>query len=130
MVMEVVLVVVITVTATLLLVVVMKVILVVVVVLKVVLVVVLLLVVVVVLVIVVVRALVCTGAVIITFIEVLGVGIRVDLVFMDTLTDIKRGGLTNIDVNALVVDVNVNVFADVMTAFEFVMSDPSERLLC
>ena len=126
--MEVVLVVVI--TATLLLVVVMKVVLVAVVVVKVVLVGVLLVVVVVVLVSVVVRALVCTGAVIITFIEVLGVGIRVDLVFMDALTDIKRGGLTNIDVNALVVDVNVNVFADVMTAFEFVMSDPLERLLC
>ena len=47
-------------------------------------------------------------------------GVAVKLL-MDSLTDKIFGVLTIIDVEVLV-DVNANVFADVMTAFEFAMS--------
>ena len=54
----------------------------------------------------------------------------VDLL-MDALTDIRLGLLTNnIGVDVLV-DVNVNVSAGVMTAFEFAMSGrPLEEFHC
>ena len=47
-------------------------------------------------------------------------GVAVKLL-MDSLTDKIFGVLTIIDVEVLV-DMNANVFADVMTAFEFAMS--------
>ena len=69
----------------------------------------------------------------------LTVGIRVDAVIivsnvavellMNAVTDIIRGVLSNIDVDVLV-DVNVNMFAVSMAAFEFVMSDPLEEFRC
>ena len=50
-------------------------------------------------------------------------GMAVDLL-MDALTEIF-GVLTNIDIGVnVLVDVNVNVFAGVMTGFEFVMPGP------
>ena len=48
---------------------------------------------------------------------------------MNAVTDIMRGVLSNMDVDMLV-DVNVNIFAVSMTAFEFVMSDPLEEFRC
>jgi hypothetical protein len=82
------------------------------------------------------RALVCAGVVIATFVDVLTVDIRVDVLIivsnltvdllMDALTDIIRDVLSNIDVDVLA-DVNVNVFAGVMTAFEFATSGPLEE---
>ena len=48
---------------------------------------------------------------------------------MNAVTDIMRGVLSNIDVDVLG-DVNVNIFAVSMTAFEFVMSDPLEEFRC
>ena len=45
----------------------------------------------------------------------------------DVLGDIIRGVLTNIDADVLVVDLNANVFAGVMTAFEFATSGPFEE---
>ena len=69
----------------------------------------------------------------------LTVGIRVDAVIivsnvavellMNAVTDIMRGVLSNMDVDMLV-DVNVNIFAVSMAAFEFVMSDPLEEFRC
>ena len=50
--------------------------------------------------------------------------VAVDLL-MDAFTAIIRGVLNNIDV-----DVLVNVFGDVMTAFEFVISDPLKEFCC
>ena len=81
-----------------------------------------LLVVVVIPVVVVVTALVRTGVVVFTFVEVLAVDMRVDMVIiasdmavkMDAFTALMRGVLTNTDVGVLL-DVNLNVF----TAFEF-----------
>ena len=49
-------------------------------------------------------------------------GMAVDLL-MDSLTAIIRAVRTNSDVDMLV-DVNVNVFAGVMTAFEVVIPSP------
>ena len=48
---------------------------------------------------------------------------------MDTFPAIIRGVRTNIGVD-LLVDVNLSVFPGVMTAFEFVTSDPLEVLGC
>ena len=48
---------------------------------------------------------------------------------MDTFTAIIRGVLNNIDVGILV-DVNVDVFGDVMTAFDFIMAGPLEEFRC
>ena len=48
---------------------------------------------------------------------------------MDVFTAIICGVLTNIDVDVLM-DVNVNVFGDVMTAFEFIMTGPLEEFRC
>ena len=48
----------------------------------------------------------------------------------DVLGDIIRGVLTNIDADVLVVDLNANVFAGVMTAFEFAMPCPLEECRC
>ena len=75
---------------------------------------------------VVVRALVCAGAVVGTFVEVLTVDMRVGVVIIvsnvtvDLLADIMIGVLTNVGVDALLY-VNANVFADVITAFGFDM---------
>ena len=75
---------------------------------------------------VVVRALVCAGAVVGTFVEVLTVDMRVGVVIIvsnvtvDLLADIMIGVLTNVGVDALLY-VNANVFTDVMTAFGFDM---------
>ena len=82
------------------------------------------------------RALVCAGAVIDTFVEVvLTIGMRVGVLIivsnvaadllMGALDDITRDVLTNIDVDALV-NVNGNLFAGVMTAFEFAVPGPLE----
>ena len=54
--------------------------------------------------------------------------VAVDLL-MDAFTAIIRGVLNNIDVGILV-DVNVDVFGDVMTAFEFIMTGPLEDFRC
>ena len=76
---------------------------------------------------VVVRAPVCTGAVIV-FVEVLTVGMRVDVLIIvsDVAVDLSmdasgviRGGLTNIDIDVLA-DVNINAFVVVM-AVKFAM---------
>ena len=83
------------------------------------------------------RALVCAGVFINIFAEVSSFDMRVDVVIivpdmaveMDALTGLMRVVLTNIDVDVLM-DVNANVFAGVMTAFEFVMPDPLEEFLC
>ena len=93
----------------------------------------------VVLIVVVTRALVWAGGVIDTFVEVLTVDMRVEVLIivsdvavnllMDAFTAMIRGVLNNIDVGMLV-DVNVDVFADVMTAFEFIMSGPLEEFRC
>ena len=48
---------------------------------------------------------------------------------IDTLTDIILGVLTNIGVY-IMVEVNVNVFVSVITAFEFAMSDPFGEFRC
>ena len=48
-----------------------------------------------------------------------------DDLLMDLLTDKILGVLTKICVDVLL-EVDVNVFAGVMTAFEFAMSDPLE----
>ena len=82
------------------------------------------------------RDLVCAVAIIVTFVEVLTVDTRVDVLIivsnvavdllMDALTGIlRRGVLTNIDIDALV-NANGNVFAGAMTTFEFAMSGPLE----
>ena len=52
----------------------------------------------------------------------------VDLL-MDALTEIIRGVATNNGVGVLE-DVNVNVFAGAMTAFEVVIPSPFEDLRC
>ena len=85
------------------------------------------------------RALVCAGAVIDTFVEVLTVAMRVDMMIvvsevavgllMDALTDMILGVLTSIGVEVLV-DVNVNVFAGLMTALECAMPSPLEKFRC
>ena len=75
------------------------------------------------------RALVCAGAVINTFVEVLTVAMRVDL-FMDAVTDTIRGFLVNIGVAGMLVDVKVNMFVSVMIAFKFAMRDPLEEFRC
>ena len=88
-----------------------------------------LLVVVVILIVVVVTTLVCTGVIINTFVEVLAVDMRVGMVIiasdmavkMDAFTALMRGVLNNTDVGVLL-DVNLNVLTDAMTAFEVVMS--------
>ena len=75
----------------------------------------------------VVRALVCAAAAIDTFVEVLTVNTRIDVMFivsgvavdflMDAVTGGAMGGvLTNIDVVKVLADVNINVFAGVMIA--------------
>ena len=80
------------------------------------------------------RSLVCDGAVIGAFIEVLAVAMRLDVLIiaskvvvgflMDALTaGIMRGVRTSIGVDVLII-VNVNAFAGVMTAFEIVMLGP------
>ena len=71
-----------------------------------------------------------------TSVEVLTVNMRVDVLvtvstaavglFIDVLTAMIQGGLTNIDVNVLVY-VTVNVLA---TSGEFVIAGPSEGLRC
>ena len=60
------------------------------------------------------RILVWTGTLIDTFMEVLTVDMRVE-VLMDALTKIILGALANTSVDVL----DVNVFAGVITAFEF-----------
>ena len=86
------------------------------------------------LVIVVARALLWDAAVIDTFVEVSAVdtdvliivsNVAVDL-WVDSLTDIIRGVLTNIDVDVLM-DANIKVFVDVMTAFEVSIPGPLEE---
>ena len=79
---------------------------------------------------------VCAGAVIDMFCEVLTVNVLVIVSkvavawLMDALTVIIRGALlTNIDVDVLM-DANVNVFAGLMTAFDFAMPCSSEDLCC
>ena len=47
----------------------------------------------------------------------------------NAVTDMMWGVLSNIDVDVLV-NVNVNMFAVSMAAFEFVMSDPLEEFRC
>ena len=80
---------------------------------------------------VVVRALVCAGAVVGTFVEVLTVDMRVGVVIIvsnvtvDLLADIMIGVLTNVGVDALLY-VNANVFTVVYTALEFPVSTPLE----
>ena len=81
------------------------------------------------------------GAVIDTFVEVLTVGMRVDVLIvvsnvavdllMDALTGIILGLLANnIGVDVLV-EVNVNAFAGVITAFDFPMPGrPLEEFRC
>ena len=64
-------------------------------------------------------------AIINTFVEVLTVDMWAD-VLIDTLTDTILGSLTNIGAD----DANVNVFAGVMTSFEFAMPDPFEEFRC
>ena len=54
--------------------------------------------------------------------------VAVDLL-MDALTDVTRGVRTNTGVDVLV-GVDVNVFAGVMTAFEFAMPGPLEGFRC
>ena len=49
--------------------------------------------------------------------------------FIDTPTGIILGVLTNIDVDVLV-DVDRNAFAGVMTAFDFAMPGPLDEFLC
>ena len=83
--------------------------------------------------------LLCARAVIGTFGEVLTIDMRVDVLtimsdvtvnlLIDALADIILRVLTNSDVGVLV-DVNINVFAGVMTAFEFAMPGPLEELCC
>ena len=48
---------------------------------------------------------------------------------MEALTGIIRGVRTKIGVGMLM-DVNANMFAGVMTTFEFVMPDPLEEFRC
>ena len=82
-----------------------------------------------------VRAFMCAGAVIEMFVKVLTLDMRIDVLsivsgmavdlLMDALTDIKRVVLSNINVDVLV-DVNENLFAGVMTAFDFATSGPLE----
>ena len=48
---------------------------------------------------------------------------------IDALTDIIRGVLPNIDVGVLV-DVNLNAFAGVMTVSGFATPGPLEEFLC
>jgi hypothetical protein len=95
--------------------------------------------VVVLLVVVAVRVLAIAGAVIDTFVEVLAGDMRVDaliIVFnvavdslLDTFAVITRGVLTNIGLSGLT-DVNVNVFEDVMAAFDFSIAGPLEGFRC
>ena len=74
------------------------------------------------------RAPLCAGAAIDTFVEVLAVDMRVDVLIVSNVavtllmdvTGIIRGVLTNITVDVLM-DVNVNVCADVTTPFNFFM---------
>ena len=86
-----------------------------------------------------VRALACAEAVIDTFVKVLTVDIRVDGsiiesgaavdLLMDVMAAIILGVRTNIGVSMLV-DLNVNAFAGVMTAFGFAMPGPPEEFRC
>ena len=88
---------------------------------------------------VVVMGLVCAGEVIGTFVEVLTVDMRVNVLIIvsdvavelliGALTLTMRGVLTNIGADVLM-DVNVNVFAGVMTAFRFAMPCPFEDFRC
>ena len=55
-------------------------------------------------------------------------GVAVDLL-MDALTDIERGLLTKINVDALV-NVNLKVFSGGVTTFEFAMPGALERFCC
>ena len=55
-------------------------------------------------------------------------GVAVDLL-MDALTDIIRGLLTKIDVDALV-NVNLNVFSGGVTTFKFAIPGVLERFCC
>ena len=74
----------------------------------------------------VVRALVCAGLGIDTFVEVLA--IEVLIILFDTTVDLLMNSLSvrsNISVDVLV-EVNTNIFGVVMTAFEITMSDPLE----
>ena len=71
----------------------------------------------------VVRALVCAGAVGDVIIIVSDMAV---VLLMDVLTGIMRGLRTNIDVGVLV-DVNVNVCAGEMIAFDFAISSPLEK---
>ena len=85
---------------------------------------------------VVVRDLLCAGAVIDTFVEVVTGDMRVTVLMivsnvavgllMDSLTSITRGVLTKIDDDVVYVD--ANVFAGIMTALEFGMSGPLEEV--
>ena len=74
-------------------------------------------------VIVVVRALACAGATIDTFVDG-----RVDFL-MDAFANIRLGVLRNIG-DEVLMGVNVNMCAVVMTAFEFAMSGPLEECRC
>ena len=55
--------------------------------------------------------------------------VAVDLL-TDVLTDIIRLALANNIVVEILVDVNINVFGGVMTAFEFIMPGPLEAFCC
>ena len=73
-------------------------------------------------------------------VELLTLAMRVDMLiiisnvavdlFMDVVTDIMRGVLTNIGVVGMLVDVNVNVFAGVITDLAFAMPGPLEDFIC
>ena len=79
---------------------------------------------------VVVRALVCAGTVIDPFVAALIIesDVAVDLL-LDALTGIIRGVRTNMG-DDMLVDVNANVLALLMTVFEFDMPDPLEEFGC
>ena len=95
--------------------------------------------VVVLLVVVLVRALVCAGAFIGASVEVLTVGMGVEVVIivsnmaagllMDALRSIIRGVMINIDGDMLV-EVNAKVFAGLMITFEFIMPERLEEFCC
>ena len=80
---------------------------------------------------VVVMGLVCAGEVIDTFVEVLTVAMRVDvmIVVSNVAVDLLMDALTAIMLEVLI-SMDVNVFVGVMPAFEFAMSSPLENFRC
>ena len=75
--------------------------------------------------------LVCAGEVIGTFVEVLKVVMRVNvmIVVSNVAVDLLMDALTAIMLEVLI-SMDVNVFAGVMSAFEFAMSSPLENFRC